>query len=301
MLEKSLFLAVLVGCIASASAAPLASKHILVVEENTGEVLYQKDANVMAPIASITKIMTAMVVLDANPDMDEMIPIAVPDLASRMRSRSRLPAGMMMPRRTVLQLALMSSDNRAAQSLAAAYPGGMDAFLAAVEAKAAALGMTHTHIEEPTGLSSANRSTPADLVKMAQAAAQYPDIVRVTTDSGEVVDVNGRPLEYHNTNRLVGKQGWEDIMLSKTGTTNAAGRCLLMRMQAAGRTVTLVLLDARKGAARFLDAMKIRSFVSGETSMAMLDAPERHVRASGSRYRYVKAHKRVRMTLAARA
>ncbi|HEX8962749.1 MAG TPA: serine hydrolase [Rhodocyclaceae bacterium] len=301
MLKKNLFLAVLIGYVASASAAPLASKHVLVVEEGTGEVLYQKDANVMAPIASITKIMTAMVVLDAHPDMDEMIPIAVPGLASRMRSYSRLPAGTMLPRRTVLQLALMSSDNRAAQSLAEAYPGGMDAFLAAVEAKAAALGMTHTHIEEPTGLSSANRSTPADLVKMAQAAAQYPDIVRVTTDSGEVVDVNGRPLEYHNTNRLVGKQGWEDILLSKTGTTNAAGRCLLMRLQAAGRTVTLVLLDAKKGAARFIDAMKIRSLVSGETSTAMLDAPAavRHGRGV-PHHRYVKAHKRVHMTIASR-
>lgn len=294
-------LALLIGYAASACAAPLASKHVLVVEEDSGQVLYQKNADVTAPIASLTKLMTAMVALDANPDMDEPIPIEAPDLAARMRSRSRLPLGAMLPRRTVLQLALMSSDNRAAQSLAESYPGGMDAFLAAVAAKEQALGMTHTYIEEPTGLSSNNRSTPADLVKMAQAAAQYPDIARITTDSSDVVDVNGRPLEYHNTNRLVGKKGWEDILLSKTGTTNAAGRCLLMRLQAAGRTITLVLLNAKAGAARFLDAMKIRSFVSGETGVAMLDAPAGRPARGAAHSRYLKPqHKRVRMTIAAR-
>jgi D-alanyl-D-alanine carboxypeptidase/D-alanyl-D-alanine endopeptidase (penicillin-binding protein 7) len=302
VLKKNLCLAALIGYVACASAAPLASKHVLVVEEDSGQVLYQKNADVTAPIASLTKLMTAMVVLDANPDMDQLIPIEAPGLATRMRSRSRLPVGLTMPRRTVLQLALMSSDNRAAQSLAEAYPGGIDAFLAAVAEKEQALGMTHTYIEEPTGLSPNNRSTPADLVKMAQAASQYPDIARITTDSGDVVDVNGRPLEYHNTNRLVGRKGWEDsILLSKTGTTNAAGRCLVMRLQAAGRTITVVLLNAKAGAARFLDAMKIRSFVAGETSMAMLDAPSARPARGAPRYHYVKSHKRVRMTLASRA
>lgn len=303
VLKKNLLVAALVGYVASASAAPLLSKHVLVVEEGSGQVLYQKNADATVPIASLTKLMTAMVVLDANPDMDESISIENPELATRMHSHSRLPLGTTLPRRTVLQLALMASDNRAAESLARAYPGGMDAFLAAVAAKEQALGMLHTHIEEPTGLSPNNRSTAADLVRMAQAAAQYPEIARITTDSGDVVDVNGRPLEYHNTNRLVGRKGWEDsILLSKTGTTNAAGRCLLMRVQAAGRTITLVLLNAKAGAARFLDAMKIRSFVSGETSMAMLDAPEpRRARSSVSHFHRVKAHHRVRMSIASRA
>ncbi|MGE5468534.1 MAG: serine hydrolase [Ignavibacteria bacterium] len=300
MLKKNLLAAVLIGTMASASAAPLLSKHVLVVEDDSGQVLYQRNANATVPIASITKLMTAMVVLDSNPDMDELISIDNPDIATRMRSHSRLPVGAMMPRRTVLQLALMSSDNRAAQSLANAYPGGMDAFLAAVAAKEQELGMTQTHIEEPTGLSPNNRSTPSDLVKMARAAAEYPDIARITTDSGDVVDVNGRPLEYHNTNRLVGKKGWEDILLSKTGTTNAAGRCLVMRMQAAGKTVTMVLLNARAGAARFLDAMKLRSLVSGETSVAMLDTPSASPRHSRATTRYVKGHKRARLTLASR-
>ncbi len=297
MPTKKILVAVLMGYMASASAAPLLSKHVLVVEEDSGQVLYQRNADVTVPIASLTKLMTAMVVLDANPDMEEPIAIENPELASRMRSHSKLPLGMTLPRRTVMQLALMSSDNRAAESLARAYPGGMDAFLAAVEAKEQALGMTHTHIEEPTGLSSNNRSTPADLVKMAQAAAQYPDIARITTDSGDVVDVNSRPVEFHNTNRLVGKPGWDNILLSKTGTTNAAGRCLLMRLQEAGRTVTLVLLNAKAGAARFLDAMKIRSFVSGETSMAMLDSPAAH-RGRSTNVRYMRVHKRVHMTIA---
>lgn len=301
MSKKNLVVAVLLGYMASASASPLLSKHVLVVEEDSGQVLFQKNADATVPIASVTKLMTAMVVLDADPDMDEPITIENPELAGRMRSHSRLPVGLTLPRRTVLQLALMSSDNRAAESLARAYPGGMPAFVAAVEAKQQELGMTHTHIEEPTGLSPNNRSTPADLVKMVQAAAQYPDIVRNTTDSGEVVDINGRPLEYHNTNRLVGKKGWEDILLSKTGTTNAAGRCLVMRLQSAGKTITMVLLNAKAGAARFLDAMKIRSFVSGETDVAVLDSPSvqrRH--GGGAHYRTVKAHKRMRMTIASR-
>lgn len=301
MSKKNLFVALLLGYMASAAASPLLSKHVLVVEEDNGQVLFQKNADATVPIASLTKLMTAMVVLDADPDMDEPITIENPELAARMRSHSRLPVGTTLPRRTVLQLALMSSDNRAAESLARAYPGGMTAFVAAVAAKQQELGMTHTHIEEPTGLSPNNRSTPADLVRMAQAAAQYPDIVRNTTDSGEVVDINGRPLEYHNTNRLVGKKGWEDILLSKTGTTNAAGRCLVMRLQSAGRTITMVLLNAKAGAARFLDAMKIRSFVSGETDVAMLDSPSVQ-RRHGSRphYRAVKAQKRMRMTIASR-
>lgn len=294
MLNKNLIAAIVVGCMAitTAAAAPLGSKHVLVVEEDSGEVLYQKNADATVPIASLTKLMTAMVILDANPDMDELISIEEPELSTRMRSHSRLPLGSVLPRRTVLQLALMSSDNRAAESLARAYPGGMDGFLAAAQAKLDELGMTRSRIEEPTGLSPNNRSTPTDLVKMAQAAAQYPDIVRTTTDIGDVIDVNGRPLEYRNTNRLVGQKGW-DILLSKTGTTNAAGRCLLMRVQSAGRTFTLVLLNARAGATRFIDAMKIRNYVSGETNVAALDTPTRRARGP----RITRVNKRSHMVL----
>lgn len=295
MLKKHLFVAVLAGYVAVAAAGPLTSKHVLVVEEGSGQVLFARNAAATVPIASLTKLMTAMVVLDANPDMDEPISIEAPDVRTKRRSRSRLPVGGTLPRRIVLQLALMSSDNRAAESLARAYPGGLDAFLDAVRAKAAALDMTHTSIEEPTGLSANNRSTAADLVKMAEAAAQYPDIARITTDSGDVVDVDGRAVQYHNTNRLVGQQGW-DILLSKTGTTTPAGRCLLMRMQSAGRTVIMVLLNARAGSARFLDAMKIRRFVSGETSVAALDAPARRTR--GTSYARLRKPPRSHLVLA---
>ncbi len=295
MLRKHLFVAVLAGYVAAAAAGPLTSKHVLVVEEGSGQVLFARNADTTVPIASLTKLMTAMVVLDASPDMDEPISIEAPDVRTKRRSRSRLPVGATLPRRIVLQLALMSSDNRAAESLARAYPGGMDAFLDAVRAKAAALDMTHTSIEEPTGLSANNRSTAADLVKMVEAAAQYPDIARITTDSGDVVDVDGRAVQYHNTNRLVGQQGW-DILLSKTGTTTPAGRCLLMRLQSAGRTVIMVLLNAKAGSARFLDAMKIRRFLSGETSVAALDAPIRRTR--GASYARLRKPSRSRLILA---
>ncbi|MDD5248324.1 MAG: serine hydrolase [Rhodocyclaceae bacterium] len=297
MFRKCFFAAIVAGYMAAASAAPLGAKHVLVVEEGSGQVLYERNAAAMVPIASLTKLMTAMVILDANPDMDEPISIEEPETPTKKRSWSRLPLGTTLPRRIVLQLALMSSDNRAAASLARAYPGGMDAFIAAVRAKAEALGMTHTTIEEPTGLSSNNRSTAGDLVKMVEAAAQYPDIARITTDSGDVVDVNGRALQYHNTNRLVGQKGW-DILLSKTGTTAAAGRCLIMRLESAGRTVVMVLLNAKAGSARFLDAMKIRNFLAGDTSMVALDSPVHRTRTAAYFARRHKPHRHVELAKA---
>ena len=262
----------LLGYVASALAVPFGSRYVLVVDDGTGKVLLEKNADVTVPMASLTKLMTAMVVLDANPDMDESISIEEPEIATKKRSWSRLPLGTTLPRRTVLQLALMSSDNRAAASLARAYPGGDAAFIAAVQDKLQALEMTRTTIEEPTGLSSNNRSTAADLVKMASAAAQYPDIARITTDSSEIVDINGRPMAYRNTNRLVGRKDW-GILLSKTGFTSPAGRCLIMRLQAAGRTVTMVLLNAKASSARMRDAFSIRRFLAGgKTSPARATA-----------------------------
>jgi D-alanyl-D-alanine carboxypeptidase/D-alanyl-D-alanine endopeptidase (penicillin-binding protein 7) len=163
----------------------------------------------------------------------------------------------------------MSSDNRAASALARTYPGGKAAFLGAVKEKLNALDMHHTFIEEPTGLSPSNRSTAADVAKMAAAASSYPEITRITTDAGEAIDMNGRAVQYHNTNRLVGKQGW-DILLSKTGFTREAGRCLVMRMQSAGKHVIVVLLNAAGGAQRMLDAENVRRYLSGETMLASM-------------------------------
>ncbi len=276
---KKFFVVLLLGYAATAMALPFASRYALVVEEGSGKVLLSKNADVEVPIASLTKLMTAMVVLDANPDMDEAITIEDPSVLTKAQSKTRLTDGGMLPRRTVLELALMSSDNHAAVSLAYAYPGGIDAFLEAVAAKVNDLGMTHTHIEEPTGLSKANRSTAEDLAKMAAAAASYPEIVRITTSSGKTVDVDGRSVEYRNTNQLVGQVGW-DILLSKTGFTLPAGRCLIMRLNAGGQTIIVVLLNATNVPSRTIDALNVRRYLAGEQPLlAQADRPRRTRRA----------------------
>ena len=252
----------LMGASAAALAVPLGSQSVLVVEDDTGKVLLEKNANVQVPIASLTKLMTAMVVLDSKPDMDAPISIEKTDVDMLKHSTSRVPVGAEIARRDVLQLALMSSDNRAAASLARTYPGGPAAFAAAVNAKIRALGLTQTVIEEPTGLSPNNKSTATDLVKIATAAAAYPDIRRITTDTKDVINIKGRKVEYHNTNRLVGAKGWE-ISMSKTGYTEEAGRCLIMRIKSAGKNATLVLLNAKANSARLMDALNIRRFIAG--------------------------------------
>ncbi len=205
---RCLFAFLVLGYASCAMAIPFASRYALVIEEGSGKVLLSKNADIEVPIASLTKLMTAMVVLDSNPDLDELITVVDPAELTGARSKTRLTDGGMLPRRTVLELALISSDNHAAASLAYAYPGGVDAFVAAVAAKVAELGMTRTRIEEPTGMSWNNRSTAEDLAKMAAAAAEYPEIERITTTSEKLVDVEGRTLEYRNTNRLIGQDGW---------------------------------------------------------------------------------------------
>jgi D-alanyl-D-alanine carboxypeptidase/D-alanyl-D-alanine endopeptidase (penicillin-binding protein 7) len=274
------FLVVLLLCYAvTATALPFASRYALVIEEGSGKVRLSKNADVEVPIASLTKLMTAMVVLDAQPDLDEAITIEDPVTLTSARSKTRLTDGGMLPRRTVLELALMSSDNHAAVSLAYAYPGGIDAFMAAVDAKVSALEMTRTHIEEPTGLSNLNRSTAIDLAKMAAAAANYPEIVRITTSTGQTVDVDGRSIEYHNSNALVGQVGW-DILLSKTGTTTPAGRCLIMRINAGGQTIIVVLLKATNLASRTIDALNVRRFLEGEKPLLATADHQRRNRQS---------------------
>jgi D-alanyl-D-alanine endopeptidase (penicillin-binding protein 7) len=247
----------------AAFAVPFGSQSVLVIEDGTGKVLLEKNADQVVPIASLTKLMTAMVVLDSRQDMHEMIAIEQRDVDIIKHSTSRVPVGSHITRGDVLQLALMSSDNRAAASLARTFEGGPVGFKAAVRAKIAALGMTNTVIEEPTGLSPNNRSTAQDLVKMAMAASTYPEIARITTESSDLININGRNIEYHNTNRLVGAKGWE-IGLSKTGYTEEAGKCLIMRIKSAGKNATLVLLNAKASSARIMDALNIRRFISGE-------------------------------------
>ncbi|HEU4851769.1 MAG TPA: serine hydrolase [Telluria sp.] len=276
---KKLFAAVILTVTASAAfALPFGSQSVLVVEDDTGKILLEKNANAVVPIASLTKLMTAMVVLDAKLDMDERIAIDRSDVDMLKHSSSRVPVGSVISRRDVLLLALMSSDNRAAASLGRTYPGGFPAFKAAVKNKIAALGMTNTVIEEPTGLSPRNRSTAADLVKMAVAAGQYPEIVALSTTSNDTVSLGSRNVGFHNTNRLVSAKGW-DIGLSKTGYTREAGRCLIMRIKSAGKNATLVLLNAQTTSSRVLDALNIRRFISGE------EVPAQKVR------KYAKARK----------
>ncbi len=278
MIKK--LLAVLLASMATAAVAvPLGSQSVLVVEDGTGKILLEKNANTVVPIASLTKLMTAMVVLDTKPNLETPISIDQVDVDVLKNSPSRVPVGANLSLGTVLQLALMSSDNRAAASLSRTYPGGPTAFNAAVKAKLKALGMHQTVIEEPTGLSPNNISTASDLVRMSVAAAAYPEIRRLSTESSEVFNINGRNVEYHNTNRLVGAKGW-DIDLSKTGFTNEAGRCLIMRIKHAGTSATMVLLNAKASSARVLDALNIRRLITGDTAPVPRARNVHRVRAS---------------------
>ncbi|MGH8808345.1 MAG: serine hydrolase [Noviherbaspirillum sp.] len=279
MLKKTL-MALLLSTAASAFAVPFSSQHALVFEEESGTILLEKNAHDVVPIASLTKLMTAMVVLDAKLDMNETIAIDASDVDTIKFSSSRVPVGVVLSRQSLLELALMSSDNRAAAALARTYPGGNAAFRHAVREKLAALDMRQTSIEEPTGLSSYNRSTAADLVKMVTAASRYPEISRMSTSPDDLVDMNGHLVQYRNTNRLVGRDGW-DILLSKTGFTREAGRCLVMRFQAAGKHVIVVLLNAKESTARLVDAENVQRFVTGQPMFMprMADRSVRKVRA----------------------
>lgn len=242
-------------------ALTLNSQNAIVVNDQTGVVMLAKNAESPVPIASLTKLMTAMVVLDAKPDMEETISIVDGDVDTLKHSKSRVRVGTNLARKTVLKLALMSSENRAAAALARTYPGGNAAFVIAVKKKIIALGMTHTQINEATGLSPDNMSTASDLAKMAIAASHYPQIVNITTNSSSVVNMNGRSVAFHNTNRLVGKKGW-NILLSKTGFTNEAGHCLIMQVKQVGGDSTLVLLNSQASSASVNDALKIRGLLT---------------------------------------
>ena len=244
-----------------AQALQLNAQHAIVVRDDTGQVLLDKGADAVVPIASLTKLMTAMVVLDSKPDMNQKIAIQPEDVDQLKHSLSHVPVGTTLTRAEVLRLALMASDNRAAASLARTYPGGNAAFQQAVNQKIQSLGMHHTQLLEPTGLSPQNLSTAADLAKMALAASQYPEITRITSDSTDAIRMNGRPYMLRNTNRLVGSPGW-NVLLSKTGFTNEAGHCLIMRIRQAGARATLVLLNASGNAPRMFDARNIQKLVA---------------------------------------
>ena len=207
----------------------LYSSSALVIDQNTGNTLLQKQPDTVVPIASISKLMTAMVVLDAKLDMQEIIGIGDEEIDGLKGTRSRLPVGTTMTRETAMLLALMSSENRAAHALGRHYPGGLAAFAAAMNRKARSLGMLNSRFEEPTGLSSNNVSTAHDLARMVAAAARYPEIRGFSTTAEAKIELNGRITEFHNTNALVRGDTWE-IGVSKTGYISEAGRCLVMQL-----------------------------------------------------------------------
>jgi D-alanyl-D-alanine endopeptidase (penicillin-binding protein 7) len=241
----------------------------LVIGQDAGELLYQKNANAVVPIASITKLMTAMVVLDSMPNLQAPISIGDEDVDYLRGSRSRLGVGTVITRETALLLALMSSENRASHALARHYPGGLPAFIAAMNRKAAALGMAHTRFEDPTGLSSNNVSTAHDLARMVAAAHRYPLIREFSTTPGVRTEVKGRELDFHNTNQLVSSPTWE-IGLSKTGYIQAAGKCLVMQARVADKPVVIVLLDSAGKQTRIGDANRIKRWMESASAAGRL-------------------------------
>ncbi|WP_071324185.1 M56 family metallopeptidase [Janthinobacterium sp. 1_2014MBL_MicDiv] len=243
---------------------PVNAKHMLVFDDASGKVLMAKDADAVVPIASITKLMTAMVVLDAGLDPDERLRIVRADGDSSLQRHSLLADGVAVPRGVLLQLALLPSENRAAAALARTYPGGSAAFHQALQAKIRSLGLTRTALTDAVGSSPANTSTATEVAKIVAAAARYPDIARITSHPQASVAVDGKVRTLHNTNPLVGGKGW-DILLSKTGSSNEAGSCLTMRMRSGGKNVTVVLLDADGAQRRSLDAGNIRDTLAGST------------------------------------
>ena len=240
----------------------LRSASALVEDQMTGECLVQKQAGTIMPIASITKIMTAMVVLDANMNLQESITIVPEDVDTLRHSHSRLPVNTSLTRGDALLLALMASENRAAHALGATYPGGLDAFVAAMNAKARSLGLIETHFKDPTGISSGNVSSARDLARMVDAAYHYSIIRKYTTCKETTIRLGRRTLQFHNTNRLLRNPRWQ-IGLSKTGFIDEAGRCLVMQLQVANRPLLIVLLDAQGKLTRYGDANRIKQWMEG--------------------------------------
>ena len=248
----------------------------LVIALGGGDALFQKNASLVAPIASITKLMTAMVVLDSSPGLQAPITISDDDVDTLRGTRSRLHVGSVMTRESALLLALMSSENRAANALARHYPGGMPAFLAAMNIKAQALGMRDTRFEDPTGLNSNNVSTAHDLAKMVAAAHRYPLIRELSTMPEATVEVGGRELAYRNTNPLVKNAAW-DVGLSKTGYIHEAGKCLVMQARVADQPVVIVLLDSVGKLTRVGDANRIKRWMeSAQTHTQVSRKPSTH-------------------------
>lgn len=261
----------------------LGSVSAVIIDKDSGKTLYSKRTDRLMPIASITKVMTAMVVLDSGEPLDQKIEIVKPDLNTRKNGYSRMRIGSLARRGDLLRIALMSSENLAAWVLGYHHPGGMSAFIAAMNKKAQSLGMNNTRFEDTSGLLVANQSTAADLGKMVLAAADY-DIIRefTTTRRYHVTFSNPRyRLGYVNTNPLTRRGGW-DIRLSKTGYLTEAGRCLVMLTQVKGRETALVLLDSYGTKTPIGDAGRIKRWIETGTGGPIADAARRYSREKGA-------------------
>ena len=245
----------------TADSLELKSSVALVVDQDTNEVLFSKNSQAVLPIASLTKLMTAVVVTEAHLPLDETLTVSEEDIDTEKGSRSRLKVGTHLTREEMLHLALMSSENRAAHVLGRYYPGGIDAFVVAMNRKARELGMNDTHYVEPTGLSSLNQSSARDLVTLVNAAHRHQIIRELSTSPEYQVEVGNRPLQFRNTNGLVRSPAW-DIGLQKTGYITEAGRCLVMQARMAGRKLIMVFLDSAGKYSRIGDAERVRRWVS---------------------------------------
>jgi serine-type D-Ala-D-Ala endopeptidase (penicillin-binding protein 7) len=238
----------------------LQSASAVVVDQTSGAVLFEKNPSTQVPIASITKLMTAMVALDAKPSLSEELTIGDEDVDTLKGTRSRLKVGTQLTREEMLRLALMASENRAAAALSRHYPGGRTAFVAAMNRKAKELGLTDTSFEDSTGLTAANVSSARDLTKMVAAAHRYPLIRQYSTTAEYDVNIAGRTQSFHNTNSLVKNDSW-DIGLSKTGYINEAGKCLVMQAWLNNKPMIIVLLDSWGKLTRIGDANRIKRWV----------------------------------------
>ncbi|WP_374244753.1 D-alanyl-D-alanine endopeptidase [Zoogloea sp.] len=238
----------------------LHSAAFMIADQATGNVLLEKNSDAVLPIASITKLMTAMVVLDARLNLGEILTIGQEDVDTLRGSSSHVPVGTDLTREDMLRLALMSSENRAASALARHYPGGLPAFVAAMNRKAASLGLRETRFSDSTGLNSANVSSARDLVKMVSAASRYPLIREFSTTANYVVSLNGRQRQFNNTNALVSSPDWQ-IGVSKTGFINESGKCLVMQAWLLNKPMIIVLLDSFGRFTRVADAQRVKRWL----------------------------------------
>ena len=248
------------GLHSAADPLSLKSSVALVIDQDTQEVLFSKNDHAVLPIASLTKIMTGVIISSANLPMDEVLTVTQDDVDTEKNSSSRLRVGTSLTRGELLHLALMSSENRAAHALGRTYPGGLQAFVGLMNAKAKMLGMKDTRYVEPTGLSSLNQSSAQDLATLVNAAHADPVLRELSTSAGHQVAVGRQTLQYNNTNRLVRSPNW-DIGLQKTGYISEAGQCLVMQTKIAGRKLIMVFLDSAGKFSRIADAERVRHWV----------------------------------------